>query len=182
MKRIVIIGNGGSGKSYLAKAMGSTSGIPVVHLDQLFWVPGGFNQKRPPEIVHAEIAALKKEEEWIVEGVFGELAERFLDHADQLVWLDLSWVVCRDSLIARGSESFKQLDPIKAEENFRNLLTWAENYWTRKDPRSHFGHQKLFNGFPGGKVRITDRDSLKETLETLASPPPPQRPISENPR
>jgi adenylate kinase family enzyme len=165
MKRIVIIGNSGSGKSFLAGAISSKTEMPVIHLDKLFWVSGGFNEKRPVEVVHAEIESKKKEDEWIVEGVFGELAERFLDRADYLIWLDLSWPTCRNGLLARGSESSKQLDPVKAEENFQNLLTWAENYWNRTNPRSHFGHQKIFDGYQGTKERITDRESIEEFLK-----------------
>jgi len=165
MKRIVIIGNSGSGKSFLARRISASRGIPVLHLDELFWVPGGFDEKRPAEIVKAEITAKKKEDEWIVEGVFGELAEQFLDRADYLIWLDLPWTVCREGLMERGSESAKQLDSIKAEESFEGLLIWAENYWNRSDPRSHVGHQRIFDGFAGAKDQITDRQAAEKILK-----------------
>lgn len=44
MKRTVIIGNSGSGKTFLARALAAGSGIPVIHLDEIFWQPGGFNR------------------------------------------------------------------------------------------------------------------------------------------
>jgi adenylate kinase family enzyme len=40
MKRILIIGCGGAGKSTLARQLGDKLGLPVVHLDKLFWHPG----------------------------------------------------------------------------------------------------------------------------------------------
>ncbi len=37
MKKIMIIGSGGAGKSTLARALGSIMNIEVIHLDKLFW-------------------------------------------------------------------------------------------------------------------------------------------------
>ena len=37
MERILIIGCSGSGKSRLARQLGQKLGLPVVHLDQLWW-------------------------------------------------------------------------------------------------------------------------------------------------
>ena len=39
MQRILIIGCGGAGKSTLARALGEKTGLPVVHLDQIWWAP-----------------------------------------------------------------------------------------------------------------------------------------------
>ena len=45
--RIAVIGCAGSGKSTLAAKLGSSTGLPVIHLDQLFWKPGWV--PTPPE-------------------------------------------------------------------------------------------------------------------------------------
>ncbi len=147
MERIVIIGNSGSGKSYLARRLSDYFGYPLVHLDALFWEPGGFNRKRPKDVVYAEIATLAQRKNWIVEGVFGELAEMFMVNADQLIWLDLDQAACLTSLRQRGSESSEQLDQASAEANFQKLLTWAAAYWQRDDLRSQLGHARLFAQF-----------------------------------
>jgi adenylate kinase family enzyme len=46
MKRILIIGNSGSGKSWLAAQLAERLTIREVNLDTIVWQPGGFNQKR----------------------------------------------------------------------------------------------------------------------------------------
>lgn len=37
MKRILIIGNAGSGKTTFAKALAEKTHLPLIHLDKLFW-------------------------------------------------------------------------------------------------------------------------------------------------
>ena len=42
MERVIIIGCGGAGKSTLARALGEKTGLPVIHLDQIWWGPGNW--------------------------------------------------------------------------------------------------------------------------------------------
>jgi len=163
--RTAIIGNSGSGKSYLAESLSRIYSVPIIHLDQLFWMPGGFNEKRPKDEVRNEIEQKRKDDSWIMEGVFGELAGLFLPRAQTLIYLDMDWPACQTSLITRGSQSSRQLAPVKAEENFRNLLLWAEQYWTRTDLRSHAGHLRLFDDFTRLKFRFTTRAEVDEFIE-----------------
>lgn len=175
-KRVVIIGNGGSGKSYLARRLGSKFRIPVVHLDSIFWLPGGFNEKRSAPEIDQMIEDHRSRSEWIVEGVFGELAGRFLDLADLVIWLDLPWSVCEASLRARGSESSKQRDSIEAEESFRKLIVWSSEYWTRTNGRSHLGHKALFEGFARTKFRFEKRSDVDAFIEETEKQPVPLSP------
>jgi adenylate kinase family enzyme len=165
MPRIVIIGNSGSGKSHLAKTLSGTYSIPLIHLDQLFWMPGGFNEKRSKDEIKKEIEQKRKDDLWIVEGVFGEMAELFLPRAQTFLYLDADWATCHKSLMTRGSESSWQLASAKAEENFRHLLLWAEQYWTRTDLRSHAGHLRLFESFTGLKFRFTNRAEVDKFVK-----------------
>ena len=169
MARIVISGNSSSGKTYLAQRVSDRLHLEIIHLDQLFWEPGGFNVKRPKAIVYAEIATLVQGENWIVEGVFGELAQEFLPKADCLLWLDLDWATCSASLLQRGSESPKQLDAQLAEENFNKLLQWASDYWQRQDLRSQRGHASLFEQFNGKKVCFKTRGEVNGFIGSLSN-------------
>jgi adenylate kinase family enzyme len=167
MQRIIIIGNSGSGKTHLALRLSAHFGHPLVHLDSLFWEPGSFNIQRPKEIVYAEIACLCQNKTWIVEGVFGELAKEFIPSADYLVWLDLDWETCSQSLLRRGSESSKQLDSKSAEESFHKLLKWAEEYWQREGLRSHQGHKLLYEQFSAGKTRLDSRKEADDFADSI---------------
>lgn len=143
--------------------------MKIIHLDQLFWEPGGFNKKRPADMVYSEIMTLAQGQSWIVEGVFGELAQEFLPQADCLIWLDIDWATCSASLLQRGSESAKQLDAQLAEENFNKLLQWASDYWQRQDLRSQRGHAALFEQFNGKKVCLKTSGEVNGFIGSLSN-------------
>jgi adenylate kinase family enzyme len=164
LSRIVIIGNSGSGKSYLAKSLSAIYSIPVVHLDKILWMPGGFNEKRQNDEIKNEIEQRQKDDSWIAEGVFGELAALFLARTQSLIFLDMDWPTCRNGLILRGSESSRQLSAVKAEENFSKLLLWAEQYWIRTNLCSQSGHLQIFASFTGLKSRFTSQAEVNEFL------------------
>ena len=68
MKRILIIGNSGSGKSWLAARLAEQLTIREVNLDPIVWQSGGFNQKRPQHEIDHAIQALAQEPSWVIEG------------------------------------------------------------------------------------------------------------------
>lgn len=158
--RAVIIGNSGSGKTWLAAKMAKTDRISVIHLDELFWEPGGFDMKRPKETVLRLVEKSKADHSWIVEGVFGELAELYLDQADFLVWLDIGWDICRKRLLERGSESKKHMAREQSAEGLKKLIDWASRYYDRRDLRSYTGHKELFECFGGRKLRVQTEEQI----------------------
>ena len=67
MKRAVIIGNGGGGKSTLARRLSSAWRSPLVEIDALLWQPGW--QLTSADIYNAEHARLIANENWIIDGL-----------------------------------------------------------------------------------------------------------------
>jgi adenylate kinase family enzyme len=67
MKRAVIIGNSGGGKSTLARRLSSAWRSPHVEIDSLLWQPGW--ELTPVEIYNIEHARLIAEENWIIDGL-----------------------------------------------------------------------------------------------------------------
>jgi adenylate kinase family enzyme len=120
--RTVVIGNSGSGKSWLAKRLGERTSTQTIHLDEIFWLPGGFNEKRSPSEVQNLVDTKKVETDWIVEGVFGDLASQFLSSAQNLIWLDFPWNVCKQRLEGRGSESKAHMGLFESFTGERILL------------------------------------------------------------
>lgn len=65
-KRILVLGPSGAGKSTLARRVGDRLGIPVVHLDALYWQPGWVASAAGP--FRERIAQAAAGDAWVIEG------------------------------------------------------------------------------------------------------------------
>jgi adenylate kinase family enzyme len=162
-ERTVVIGNSGSGKSTLAEAIAELTHIPAIDLDLLHWEDGGYGAKRNEDAARKMVRDISNQPRWIIEGVFGWLAEVALPRATALIWLDLPWSLCRAALLARGPR--RGATPDDAAE----LMTWAEAYWTRQTPSSFAGHSRMFEDFAGTKLRLESREQVAQLLERLTA-------------
>lgn len=104
MKRVVILGRGGAGKSTLAAALGTVTGLPVIELDQHFWGPG--LEATPPEQWAAIQGELAQTDQWIMDGDLGpyDVLDIRLRRADTVVLLDYSFWRCAWRAIRRSRE------------------------------------------------------------------------------
>jgi len=169
MKKIIIIGNSGSGKTWLGEKMATFLGIPHISLDSIFWEPGGYNRKRNDVEIGTDLNRIQTSESWLAEGVFGHLVDSLVPFADALIYIDTPWEECRSNLLNRGSESSRQLDPMKAEENFQALLEWASSYETRDSKASKKYHDLLFERFSVERHLIRNRDEAHQLLEKISA-------------
>ena len=163
--RVVIIGNSGSGKSTLARQLESCVGGERTDLDHIHWLDR-VGVKRDEEDAKERVAALAARPNWIIEGVYGWLAEAAFPRATALIWLDMSPQVCRDSLAVRG--------PWRGAtaEQHADFLVWAEDYWQRTTSTSFAGHQALFVQFPNAKIRFGDRAAVDDFVANLGGTGP----------
>jgi adenylate kinase family enzyme len=85
MKRAVVIGNSGGGKSTLARRLSAAWACPHFEIDSLLWQPGW--QLTPIDIYRAEHARLIAEEDWIIDGLgrLDSISARFARSTDIVV-------------------------------------------------------------------------------------------------
>jgi adenylate kinase family enzyme len=152
--RTLIIGNAGSGKSTLAQRLAARAGCPHISLDDVYWMDQTLLKKRGAAEAKQMLLAASLEPSWVIEGVFGWLAEVALRRASTLIWLDLPWIECESGLLSRGPLAGQ------TEAEFADLLAWSQLYWTRQSSSSHVAHRALYDAFAGEKVVLKSQDEI----------------------
>jgi hypothetical protein len=90
MKRIVVLGPGGAGKSTFSKQLGARIAIPVVELDRVFW--SDVLEPTSTTDWRARQVAMADEPAWIMDGDLGpyDVLEPRLRRADIIIILDMA--------------------------------------------------------------------------------------------
>lgn len=130
MKRVIVIGSGGAGKSTLARALGVQLGLPVVHLDAHFWQAGRVELDNTDWLEWQRNALL--EPCWIMDGNYGETMDLRLAAADTVIFLDLPPALCVARVLWRAVRYWGRTRPDMAadcpERLDLNFLRWIWNY------------------------------------------------------
>ena len=99
MNRVLIAGCPGSGKSQAARTLGQLTGLPVIHLDSHYWLPGW--QRPSKEAWRATMQELIARPRWIMDGNYASTLDMRLAAADTLVYLDFSTWLCTTRVVRR---------------------------------------------------------------------------------
>ena len=167
MERILIIGCPGAGKTTLARQLGEKLGLPVVHLDSIFWSPGNWEHLDQKAFDAALLAELEKSQ-WIIEGNYDRTLPLRLSYCDDVIWLDYSRGVCMRRWLKRMITNWNYVRPDMAPgclERFE--WDFAKFIWTfNQEHRNKYEH--LFAACPDKKLyRFRSPRQLKKFLKTL---------------
>ena len=139
MERILIIGCGGAGKSTLARQLGEKTGLPVVHLDQLFWHPGWVESTK--DEIDAKIMEELGKPRWIMDGNYNRTLPLRLEKCDTVIYLDFSRFACLFGVLKRVLTTYGTVRPDMAEgcpERFDlDFLKWVWNFNKNKRERNY---------------------------------------------
>ena len=109
MNKILVIGSCGAGKSTLSVALSEKSGIPVIHLDSLFWKENWTPSTN--EELDAAIRAASKAESWIMDGNYSRTLPMRLELCDCVIFLDLPRYLCLCRILKRVCKYYGKCRP-----------------------------------------------------------------------
>lgn len=104
MKRILIIGNAGSGKTTFAQKLADVTNIPLVHLDKLYW-RGNWQRTEKDEFDSILQKELEKSE-WIIDGNFNRTLTHRLKYCDTVFYFDIPTIDCLWGITKRIIKSY----------------------------------------------------------------------------
>ncbi|WP_195990217.1 DNA topology modulation protein [Clostridium sp. D53t1_180928_C8] len=99
MKRIIVIGCGGAGKSTFSRKLSEKLNIPVYHLDKFFWNKGWVST--PKDKFNSKIEELVNKEEWIIDGNYIRTLEVRAKKSDTIIFINMPTYLCLYRIIKR---------------------------------------------------------------------------------
>jgi adenylate kinase family enzyme len=170
MRRILVIGSGGSGKSTFARRLGEALGIEVIHLDGHYWRPGWVEP--PKDEWRRKVGELVARDEWVIDGNYSGTLELRLAACDTAIFLDLPrtlcvWRVLKRALVFRNATRPDMAEGCREKIDFA-FLWWVWRYPSRSRPKAL---ARLGEHARGKKVvRLRSRAEVEEFLRRASRP------------
>lgn len=163
MKKIMIIGCPGSGKSTFAKKLNQITQIPLYHCDMLYWnVDKSVVSK---EVFIQRLNEIISSDQWIIDGNYGSTMKLRLEACDTVFFLDFNVDVCLSGLESRKGQVREDIPWSGSDEQLdEELYQFVLNYNTLNRPIV----LELLNGYSNKYIKIFEhRNELDEYLNLL---------------
>ncbi len=127
MKKIIVIGCPGSGKSTFAKVLHEKTGLPLFHLDMMYW--NADKTKVEKTVFRQRLSDAIEQSEWIIDGNYGSTMELRLQACDTVFFLDYPVEVCLDGVKERRGKVRTDMPWIEAEdEEDAEFMEFIQSY------------------------------------------------------
>lgn len=162
VKKIMVIGCPGSGKSYFSCQLERLTKLPLYHLDRLYWKPNWVaTDSEEFKIIVKDVV---EQDKWIIDGNYGKTLEMRFQVADIVYFLDLPTEVCLKSAKERIGKKRSDLPEYLDEAYDPEFMTYIENF--PQNGRLYI--LELIRKYPHKLViTFTSREEVNEYLQKL---------------
>ena len=132
MKKVIVIGCPGSGKSTVSRTLHNKTGIPLYHLDMMYW---NADKTTVGKSVFLErLSDVLEKDEWIIEGNYSSTMELRMVACDTVIFLDYPLDVCLDGIRERRGKPRSDMPWIETEED-SEFIEFIKNYNEQQKPK-----------------------------------------------
>ena len=175
LRRILVLGSPGAGKSYFANRLAAMLELDVIHLDALFWRPGRI--PTPVEEWRATVSSLVRRDAWVMDGTYEQSLDIRVPAADAVFLIDKSKASCLWRIVRRKAVQYGTVRP-DAPHGHGGGLDWQLIKYIWKFPTAsrplivekvkELGRDPLFLTFNGIRGCSEFTQALAESMQTVA--------------
>ena len=132
MKKIIVIGCPGSGKSTFSRALHEITDIPLFHLDMLYWNEDKTTVEK--EIFLERLSEILKKDAYIIDGNYASTMEMRIRECDTVFFLDYPTDICLDGIRERRGKVRGDMPWVENDED-EEFIDFIKNYSIQNRPQ-----------------------------------------------
>ena len=132
MKKVIVIGCPGSGKSTVSRTLHNKTGIPLYHLDMMYWNADKTTVEK--SVFLERLSDVLEKDEWIIDGNYSSTMKLRMAACDTVIFLDYPLDVCLDGIRERRGKSRSDMPWIETEED-SEFIEFIKNYNEQQKPK-----------------------------------------------
>ena len=125
MKKVIVIGCPGSGKSVFSRKLKDATGLPLYHLDMLYWNADKTIVEK--DVFLGRLQEVMSREEWIIDGNFASTMEKRMEACDTVFFLDYDTHICLDGVAARKGTPRSDIPWVDGEGTDEEFISLGVN-------------------------------------------------------
>ncbi|MBQ7890056.1 MAG: adenylate kinase [Erysipelotrichaceae bacterium] len=161
MKRIIVIGCPGSGKSVFSIKLSNILQIPVIHLDNLYW--NSDKTTVDNELFRSRLTDSIQKDSWIIDGNYISTMELRLQHSDTVFFLDYPVELCLEGVKSRKGKVRPDIPWIEEEED-EEFIQYIKDFKSNVTPKIY---QYLYNYSDKEVFHLKTREEAECLLNQL---------------
>lgn len=142
-----MIGCPGSGKSTFSKSLHKITGIPLFHLDMLFWNEDKTTVEK--SVFLDRLLKTLENSEWIIDGNYASTMELRMQKCDTVIFLDYSSDVCLSGIKERKGKPRSDMPWVEDEEEDPEFIAFIKSYNSQNRPQvmellKRYSHKDIY--------------------------------------
>ncbi len=147
MKKIIVIGCPGSGKSTLSRELHRKTGIPLYHLDMMYWNPDKSTVEK--QVFLDRLLDTLEKDEWIIDGNYASTMELRMQKCDTVIFLDYPTEVCLEGVSKRRGMARSDMPWIESEQRDEEFIDFIKNFSLQSRPKvlnliKKYSHKSIY--------------------------------------